>query len=89
MRPQRPSDMGIPSNAVPTQPTYILTRREYEVLALLTAGYPMKQIAYRLGITYSTVTFYKCVRTNAGLVQYAVRNGVLKQNTAEKNLAAA
>jgi DNA-binding CsgD family transcriptional regulator len=78
------------------QPTYIPTRREYEVLALLAAGYPMKQIAYRLGITYSTVTFHKYgmmerlgIRTNAGPVQYAMRNGVLEQDTAGKNLAAA
>src|SRR5207244_1892908 len=36
-----------------------LTHREYEVLALLAVGHPMKRIAYRLGITYRTVTFHK------------------------------
>ena len=62
-----------------------LTGREYEVLALLAAGYPMKQIAYRLGITYRTVTFHKYrmmqrlgIRTNAGLMHYAIRNSVLE-----------
>jgi DNA-binding CsgD family transcriptional regulator len=61
------------------------SRREYEVLALLTAGYPMKQIAYQLGITYRTVTFHKYrmmkrlgIKTNAGLVHYALRNGVVE-----------
>jgi DNA-binding CsgD family transcriptional regulator len=56
-------------------PLQDLTGREYEVLALLAAGYPMKQIACRLGITYRTVTFHKYrmmerlgIRTNAGLI---------------------
>ena len=56
-----------------------LTDREYEVLALLAAGYPMKNIAYRLGITYRTVTFHKYrmmerlgIETNAGLMNYAL-----------------
>ena len=58
-----------------------LTDREYEVLALLIAGHPMKRIAYRLGITYRTVTFHKYrmmerlgIKTNAGLMAYALRN---------------
>src|SRR6266699_455264 len=60
-----------------------LTGREYEVLALLAAGYPMKQIAYRLGITYRTVTFHKYrmmhrigIRTNAGLMGYALKRNI-------------
>jgi DNA-binding CsgD family transcriptional regulator len=62
-----------------------LTGREYEVLALLAVGYPMKQVAYLLGITYRTVTFHKYrmmerlgVRTNAGLMHYALKNGILE-----------
>jgi DNA-binding NarL/FixJ family response regulator len=58
-----------------------LSGREYEVLALLAAGYPMKEIAFRLGITYRTVTFHKYrmmerlgVSTNADLIAYALRN---------------
>jgi DNA-binding NarL/FixJ family response regulator len=58
-----------------------LTGREYEVLALLAAGHPMKHIASRLGITYRTVTSHKYrmmerlgVSTNAGLIAYALRN---------------
>jgi DNA-binding NarL/FixJ family response regulator len=60
-----------------------LTGREYEVLALLAAGHPMKRIAYRLGITYRTVTFHKYrmmerlgIKTNAGLMTYALRRNV-------------
>jgi DNA-binding NarL/FixJ family response regulator len=59
------------------------THREYEVLALLAAGHPMKQIAYRLGITYRTVTFHKYrmmeklgIKTNAGLMTYALRRNL-------------
>src|SRR5262249_18317532 len=36
-----------------------LSNRQYEVLALLAAGHPMKEIAYRLGIAYRTVAFHK------------------------------
>ena len=59
------------------------TDREYEVLALLAAGHPMKQIAHRLGITYRTVTFHKYrmmeklgIKTNAGLMTYALRGNL-------------
>jgi DNA-binding CsgD family transcriptional regulator len=82
--------------AVDAAPPSELTKREYEVLALLSAGYPMKQIAYRLGITYRTVTFHKYrmmqrlgINTNAGLVHYAVKNGVLETVESSTNLAAA
>jgi DNA-binding NarL/FixJ family response regulator len=61
------------------EPAAMVTNREYEVLALLATGYPMKQIAFRLGITYRTVTFHKYrmmhklgIKTNAGLVAYAL-----------------
>jgi len=71
-----------------------LTNREHEVLALLAAGYPMKQIAYRLGITYRTVTFHKYrmmdrlgIRTTVGLLQYALKKGI--RVAAEQPLAAA
>jgi DNA-binding NarL/FixJ family response regulator len=60
-----------------------VTDREHEVLALLAAGYPMKQIAYRLGITYRTVTFHKYrmmerlgITTNAGLMKYALQKSM-------------
>ena len=56
-----------------------LTMRQHEVLALLAAGYPMKAVARRLGITYRTVTFHKYrtmqrlgISTNAGLIAYAL-----------------
>ena len=60
-----------------------LTDREYEVLALLAGGHPMKRIAYRLGITYRTVTFHKYrmmerlgITTNAGLMGYALKRNI-------------
>ncbi|HEX2655546.1 MAG TPA: response regulator transcription factor [Xanthobacteraceae bacterium] len=60
-----------------------LTHREQEVLALLAGGHSMKTIAYRLGITYRTVTFHKYrmmhrlgITTNAGLVNYALMRGI-------------
>ena len=60
-----------------------LTHREYEVLALLAVGHPMKRIAYRLGITYRTVTFHKYrmmerlgIKTNAGLMGYALKRNI-------------
>jgi DNA-binding NarL/FixJ family response regulator len=60
-----------------------VTDREYEVLALLAAGHPMKRIAHRLGITYRTVTFHKYrmmerlgITTNAGLMTYAVKRNI-------------
>jgi DNA-binding NarL/FixJ family response regulator len=74
-----------------TSPPKEVTDREYEVLGLLAAGYPMKQIAYRLGITYRTVTFHKYrmmerlgITTNAGLMTYA-----LQRSMAEKESVAA
>jgi len=60
-----------------------LTHREYEVLALLAAGQPMKRISDRLGITYRTVTFHKYrmmerlgIKTNAGLMGYALKRNI-------------
>jgi DNA-binding NarL/FixJ family response regulator len=60
-----------------------LTRREFEVLALLAGGVSMKGIAHQLGITYRTVTFHKYrmmkrlgIKTNAGIMHYAINRGV-------------
>jgi DNA-binding NarL/FixJ family response regulator len=66
-----------------TPSSQALTHREYEVLALLAVGHPMKRIAYRLGITYRTVTFHKYrmmerlgIKTNAGLMSYALKRNI-------------
>src|SRR5262249_50893381 len=68
-----------------------VTEREYEVLALLAAGHPMKRIAHRLGITYRTVTFHKYrmmerlgITTNAGLMTYALKRNMADQAQHEK-----
>lgn len=73
-----------------------VTSRECEVLALLAAGYPMKQIAFRLGITYRTVTFHKYrimerlgITTNAGLVAYALKQNIFENIIQAENAAAA
>ena len=69
-----------------------LTSRQYEVLALLAAGYPMKAVAHRLGITYRTVTFHKYrtmqklgITTNAGLIAY----GLTRKNASEQGTSSA
>jgi DNA-binding NarL/FixJ family response regulator len=72
-----------------------LTGREYEVLALLAAGHPMKRIAFRLGISYRTVTFHKYkmmerlrTSTNAGLIAYALRNASTNADQRESTAVA-
>jgi DNA-binding NarL/FixJ family response regulator len=61
-----------------------LSPREREVLQLLAEGKSMKEVAGVLDISPRTVEFHKYrmmellgVRTNAELVQYAVRNGLI------------
>jgi DNA-binding NarL/FixJ family response regulator len=62
-----------------------LSNREYEVLALLAAGYPMKRVASRLGITYRTVSFHKYkmmeklgITSTAGLMRYALNRNIME-----------
>ena len=61
-----------------------LTPRQREVLQLLAEGKSMKEVAAILNITTLTVEFHKyrvmellSLRTNAELVQYAVRQGIV------------
>jgi DNA-binding NarL/FixJ family response regulator len=61
-----------------------LTRRQREVLQLLAEGKCMKEVAAVLNLTTRTVAFHKYrimevlnVRTNAELVQYAIRNHLI------------
>jgi DNA-binding NarL/FixJ family response regulator len=63
-----------------------LTSRQREVLRLLAEGRSMKEVASALNVTPRTVAFHKYkmmeqlhVRTNAELVRFAVRNGVVGQ----------
>ncbi len=81
-----PGTRSASARALPTSNTpssQALTDREYQVLALLASGHPMKRIAYRLGITYRTVTFHKYrmmerlgITTNAGLMSYALKRNI-------------
>ena len=61
-----------------------LSAREREVLQLLAEGKSMKEVAAVLGISPRTVEFHKYrimellgVRTNAELVQYAIKHGLI------------
>jgi two-component system invasion response regulator UvrY len=61
-----------------------LSDREYRVMWLLAAGKPIRDIAKELGLAPSTVSTYRHrilrklgVKTNAALVQYAVRNQLI------------
>jgi DNA-binding NarL/FixJ family response regulator len=64
-----------------------LTSRQREVLQLLAEGRSMKEVASALNVTPRTVAFHKYkmmeqlhVKTNAELVRFAVRNGVVGQS---------
>ncbi len=62
----------------------VLSQRQREVLQLLAEGYSMKQVAAALHVKARTVAFHKYrimgelnIKTNAELVQYAMRRGML------------
>jgi DNA-binding NarL/FixJ family response regulator len=64
-----------------------LTNRQREVLQLLAEGRSMKEVAYILKLTPRTVAFHKYkimellrLKTNADLVQYAIREHVISQH---------
>ncbi|MGA7410043.1 MAG: response regulator transcription factor [Bryobacteraceae bacterium] len=61
-----------------------LTGRQREVLQMLAEGRPMTEIASILAISHRTVRFHKArimeeleITTNAELVQYAMKNGII------------
>ena len=65
-----------------------LTNRQREVLQLLAEGRSMKEVAYTLKLTPRTVAFHKYkimerlrLKTNAELVQYAIREHVILPTT--------
>jgi len=65
-------------------PTRQLTSRQREVLQLLAEGKSMKEVASILNVTPRTVAFHKYrmmeqlrIKTNAELIQYALRNHVV------------
>ncbi len=62
-----------------------LTARQREVVKLLAEGRSMKQVAAALGVTIRTVAFHKYevmqkfrLGSNAELVQFAIRHGIIK-----------
>ncbi len=67
-----------------TDPTRTLTPRQREVLQLLAEGHSAKDAAAILGISPRTAEFHKYrmmqelgIRTNAELMQYAIKHGVV------------
>jgi len=61
-----------------------LTDRQREVLQMLAEGRSLKEIAHILRIAHRTVRFHKVrimeeleISTNAGLVQYAMKRGLI------------
>jgi DNA-binding NarL/FixJ family response regulator len=65
-----------------------LTNRQREVLQLLAEGRSMKEVGYILKLTPRTVAFHKYkimerlrLRTNADLVQYAIREHIISPRT--------
>ncbi|MEY4673779.1 MAG: hypothetical protein RL148_1563 [Planctomycetota bacterium] len=72
---QRPASRGDASGLSP---------RQREILALVAAGFTMREIAEKLSITPRTVAFHKYrtmevldLKTTAELIQYAVRNNIV------------
>ncbi|MNM36119.1 Transcriptional regulatory protein DegU [compost metagenome] len=64
-----------------------LTTRQREVLALLASGMTNKEIAYTLNLSAKTVEIHRAqlmvrlkIRTLAGLVVYAIREGIVDVN---------
>lgn len=65
------------------QPHETLSARELEVFLLLAAARSVSEIADRLGLSVKTVSTYRTrvlekmsLESNAGIIQYAVRNGL-------------
>ena len=65
-------------------PDPVLTPRERQVLQLVAEGHTSKAIAVKLGLSVKTVESYRArvmekvgVHETAGLVRYAIRNGVI------------
>jgi DNA-binding NarL/FixJ family response regulator len=66
------------------EPHEPLTERERQVVALIGAGKPAKQVAAELDISVSSVNTYRSrisrkvgVRGNAGLIRYALKHGLV------------
>jgi DNA-binding NarL/FixJ family response regulator len=73
--------LGSLMHATSDAPSRQLTPRQREVLQLLAEGKSMKEVAAILNVTARTVAFHKYrmmeqlnIKTNAELIQYAIRN---------------
>jgi two-component system response regulator NreC len=66
------------------QPTELLTERETEIIKLIAEGFSNKEIGSKLFISHRTVDTHRTnlmkkldVSNIAGLISYAIRNGVV------------
>jgi DNA-binding NarL/FixJ family response regulator len=73
-----------PTNGSGERPSRELTTRQREVLQLLAEGKSMKEVASILNVSARTVAFHKYrmmdqlkIKTNAELIQYAIRHHVI------------
>ena len=71
-------------DAANQKPSHDLTPRQREVLQLLAEGHSMKPVAALLNVTPRTVAFHKYrmmeqlnIRTNAELIQFAIRHHIV------------
>lgn len=62
-----------------------LSPRQQQILEMVAEDLTSKEIAYRLGVSFSTIQFHRTnirdrlgVRGVAGMVRYAVRTGLLE-----------
>jgi two-component system, NarL family, invasion response regulator UvrY len=62
-----------------------LSDREYQVLCLLAAGKPVKEISQELSLSIKTVSTYRtrilekmCMKNNAELTHYAIKHGLVE-----------
>ncbi|HLK60022.1 MAG TPA: response regulator transcription factor [Chthonomonadaceae bacterium] len=71
---------------IPEQPHNALSNREYEVMRLIALGKTVSQVAQQLSLSVKTVSTYRArilnkmgMETNAELIHYAVRNGLMDE----------
>lgn len=81
---RQPVATGTTTALAPDSP---LTPRQLEILGLIARGRATKQIAFELGLSVKTVETHRAmimdrlgIREVAGLVLYAVRNGLVSLN---------
>ena len=85
---QRASNFPMAANSGANQSRKPLSTRQSEVLKLVAEGYSLKEIAYRLQITYSAAAQHRVklmekirVHNLEGLIRYAIEHSQETQRT--------